>query len=259
MRVWAKIGIGALVFLGVVSGVTRARTAIFPLPPRSGDRLQPYEQDQLDQMASVIGMEIGSAEYARAKEQVEEFSGTYADHPLATAMHTLPGALILLLAPIQFSPRIRDRYPRYHRWQGRFLLLMILASSLPAFFFGLFMPFGGILESGAVLIFGTVFVIAAARAYVAIRRGRIDLHREWMIRMFSLAVGIAAVRVVNIGLLAVFPYLRETFIASIWLGFGISLAVGEYWIRTTRRTKRSAHLGHRAAPSVPKAFAGGAP
>ena len=258
LRIWAKIGLGALVSLGALSGVLRAHTALFPDPPVAGERLQPYELEQLDWMADVVGIEHGSPEYMRAKRDVEDFSGTYADHRLATVAHTLPGALILLLAPIQFIKSVRDRYPRYHRWQGRFLLIMILLSVVPAFYFGLFAPFGGVLESIAIVGFGVLFAASAGRAFLAIRRGHSGLHREWMIRMFSLAIAIAVVRLVNLALIAFIPLVRETFIASIWLGFGSSLAVGEYWIRKTRRNNRSAHLGHRSAAAVPKAFAGGA-
>ena len=46
----------------------------------------------------------------------------FAQHPLLTIAHITPGLLFILLAPLQFIERIRQRWPGLHRWMGRFLL-----------------------------------------------------------------------------------------------------------------------------------------
>ena len=62
-------------------------------------------------------------------------------------------------------------------------------------------------------------------------RKEVRQHREWMIRTFSLAMGVATVRVFLILLRPVMG-----FGASFWLGFSVNLVVAEAWINHTRRS-----------------------
>ena len=223
-----------------MSGVMRADTALRPDTPEPGQALGKRERMQLESLAAITGMQRGSPEFLHAQESVVAFSRTYTQHRTNTMMHALPGALLLLLAPLQFSKRIRNRYRTFHRWLGRALLLLIVSVGATAFYFGLFTPFAGPGESVAVVIFGGLFTFSALRAYIAIRRRDIERHREWMIRMFALAIGISTVRVVNLALLLVFVgQVRETFVPSLFLGFGVTLLFAEYWIRRTRPRRAS--------------------
>ena len=53
-------------------------------------------------------------------------------------------------------------------------------------------------------------------------------HREWMIRTFSLAMGVATVRVFLILLQSLMGLSqKESFGASFWLGFSVNLVVAE--------------------------------
>ena len=47
----------------------------------------------------------------------------FARHVTLTLIHILPGALFLVLAPLQFVPGIRAKHLRLHRWMGRVLLI----------------------------------------------------------------------------------------------------------------------------------------
>ena len=76
------------------------------------------------------------------------------------------------------------------------------------------------------------------RAFVAIRNGQVALHREWMIRAFSVLIGISTIRVVGIAFdLTLTPAgygPRELFALSLWTGWIISLGAAELWIRRSR-------------------------
>jgi hypothetical protein len=97
-----------------------------------------------------------------------------------------------------------------------------------------------------VALAGGLFLFALARAYVAIRARDVRRHREWMIRMWGVALGVAMQRVVGTILLFV---TREGpdlwFGPSIWIGFGITVAVAELWIRRTAplRAERKVSAG----------------
>ena len=68
-------------------------------------------------------------------------------------------------------------------------------------------------------------------------RKEVRLHREWMILTFSLAMGVATIRVffVLLGALTGLSF-EEVFGTSFWLGFGVNLLVAEVWINYTQRT-----------------------
>ena len=169
--------------------------------------------------------------------------GKFAAHPVVTRLHVVPGGLFLLFAPLQFSVRIRRRYPRLHRWSGRILLPLALISVATGLYFGLVMPFGGPGEAVAIALFGALFLTAMARGYLAIRRHQVERHREWMVRVFAIALAISTVRVVGAVLditltPAGFPPAR-LFVLSVWTGWVITVGAAELWIRHTRRLGES--------------------
>jgi uncharacterized membrane protein len=176
-------------------------------------------------------------------KELHRFDSRFAAHPLATLLHVLPGGIFLILAPLQFSVWIRSRHIRFHRWSGRFLVLAGFAAGLAGFYFGLFMPYGGPGEGSAIAFFGGLFVFSVVRGVVAIRRHRVARHREWMIRAFSIAIGISTVRIVAAVLdLAFTPAgLRppHLFALSLWMGWAMTLGAAELWIRYTREYART--------------------
>jgi hypothetical protein len=78
---------------------------------------------------------------------------------------------------------------------------------------------------------------------VAIRRGEVGRHREWMLRAYALAAGISIVRLVDAALdLAFAPFGMSPatmFVISIWLGWIITGGAAEFWIARTRPSARA--------------------
>ena len=71
------------------------------------------------------------------------------------------------------------------------------------------------------------------------RRGEVTLHREWMIRSFAIGLGVSTIRVVYFFCLYTTDWsAQESLITSFWLGWSISLLVGECWIDYTRSERR---------------------
>jgi uncharacterized membrane protein len=175
---------------------------------------------------------------AQRSAELDRFDGRFAENPRATLLHIVPGGIFLILVPLQFSSWLRRRHVRFHCWCGRLLIVSGLVSTLAGLYFGLVMPYGGPGEVSAIVVFGGLYVLALSRGFFAIRKGQVARHREWMIRAFAIAVGIGTVRVVA-GILdiALTPAgLRPTslFALSLWTGWTISLAAGEFWVRYTR-------------------------
>lgn len=227
----------ALVLLGVAASAGRAISVLQLLQQREGSRaeLSPYDSASIASAIPLYGARAGTARYADIEADSHRMVRKFAEFPRTTLAHVLPGALFLLLAPLQFSRRIRTRNVRLHRWSGRFLVAMGIPIGLTGLFFGVVNPFGGALEGVVIGVVGVLFLFALARAVVAIRRREIAIHREWMIRVFAIALGISVVRLVGLAIVlaaGVRPALW--FAHSVWIGFLITLAVAELWIRRTR-------------------------
>lgn len=162
----------------------------------------------------------------------------FATHTLLTLVHIFPGLLFILLAPLQFAPRIRARYPQLHRWSGRLLLVLACIIGVSAMRMSLLMAIGGVNEIAATFLFDLLFLFCLAKGYAAARHRNFAAHREWMIRMFGIALGIATTRPV-MGVFFATSRLthmtpHEFFGIAFWIGFSVTLIAAESWINYTR-------------------------
>jgi len=246
---WLRAAIAVLIVLGAIAALQRAAQTVWPSRRAPGETLTGFEHRSLELLAALGDVVPGTPTYQRMATDVADFGRTYETHPRNTLLHVLPGALLMLLAPLQFSKRIRNRYLSFHRWLGRCLLVLVMVIGWSAFYLGLLSPFAGTPESLTILVFGGLFVFSAGRAFLAIRKGDIERHRAWMTRMFALAIGISTARVVMMILaMIVVGRLREIFVPSLWIGWVGSLLVAEYWIRRTRSPAHS-----RVPPALARA------
>ena len=94
------------------------------------------------------------------------------------------------------------------------------------------MNIGGVSETAATTLFAILFLAFLSLGFWNIRRRRIALHREWMIRAFGVALGVATTRPI-IGAFFAAGRLspHEFFGAAFWLGFTITLIAAEVWIQ----------------------------
>jgi uncharacterized membrane protein len=177
------------------------------------------------------------ATVARNDAEVRSMESRLASQPALTAVHIGAGALFLVFGAVQFSSRIRGRHLAFHRWSGRVLVATSLAGTTASFYFGVLHPYGGISEVTSIALFGVLFMAFLLRAVYAIRRGDVGQHREWMIRAFSLGVGIAVIRVVTGFLIVLSNAPGEVLLGrGFWIGWSLSLIAGELWIRHTRHS-----------------------
>src|SRR6185369_668614 len=112
-------------------------------------------------------------------------------------------------------------------------------------FFGLLMPYGGGMEASAIGLFGCFFLLAATRAYLAIRRRDVACHREWMIRMFAAALAVAFMRLIAMAVVVAAGAQglgRDAAGLTMWAGWLLTLAAAELWIRRSRGSASVAEL-----------------
>ena len=97
---------------------------------------------------------------------------------------------------------------------------------------------GGINEIAATVLFDLLFLFCLVKGWRCARRRDYTRHREWMIRMFGIALGIATTRPImgvffaTSRLTGLTP--RQFFGTAFWLGFTLTLVAAESWINYTR-------------------------
>jgi hypothetical protein len=101
------------------------------------------------------------------------------------------------------------------------------------------MNIGGVSETAATTFYAILFLVFLALGFWNIRRGRIVSHREWMIRAFGVALGVATTRPI-IGAFFAAGRLspHEFFGAAFWLGFTITFLAAEAWIHYVETRRR---------------------
>ncbi|MEO7142234.1 MAG: DUF2306 domain-containing protein [Bryobacteraceae bacterium] len=161
------------------------------------------------------------------------------------------GASRAVVARGSAPPRIRHfKVDSDSVWRGlaisRYFALSISALWLSAH------PVGGRVESSATIFFGCFFLFSLGKAWWHIRNRRVELHREWVTRMVSIALGVAATRPI-IGVLFATSRLtgltpQQFFGPAMWLGFISTYLAGEAWISYTR--SRSAQIRYEAIPEI---------
>jgi uncharacterized membrane protein len=113
--------------------------------------------------------------------------------------HGLAGACALLLAPLQFSDRLRQRFARTHRIIGRIYIagVFILAP------LGVYIQYleermgAGRSFTIATLVDAVLLTSTAAIALYFIRRRKIQQHRQWMTRSYAVALVFFEVRAIS--------------------------------------------------------------
>jgi uncharacterized membrane protein len=112
--------------------------------------------------------------------------------------HVVAGVIALLSGPLQFSSRIRKRYPRLHRILGRVYVTSVLIaaplaialaahSRSPHIIF--FFP--------ATLVQAGTWIVTTAAALLTARNRYFQQHREWMIRSYAVTFTFIGTRVLQ--------------------------------------------------------------
>lgn len=127
--------------------------------------------------------------------------------------HGIAGALALLLAPPQFSDRLRRRSPRLHRVVGRLYVLGVVVSAPTA------IPIAIILGPPSLVMAATVqssgWLLTTALGLYCARSGDIRQHREWMIRSYPFAMVFVLARAV-LAIPAVAAMGEVAFVSVVW-------------------------------------------
>jgi hypothetical protein len=172
------------------------------------------------------------------------------DNPVATlsiGIHFLVGGIILALGPIQLFARVREWAPRFHHWTGRLYITTTLIAAVGGLLFiALEGTLGGLPMDLGFGLFGVLMFWASIETYRHARARRIDRHRAWALRLFSLAIASWLYRMeygfwfLTVGELGHTSTFDGPFdIAMSFLFYLPNLAVVEIFLRTRGKRLRS--------------------
>ena len=107
--------------------------------------------------------------------------------------HTLAGIFALLIGPINFSSRIRNRFLKFHRVLGRIYVISVFIGAAT----------GVALASGRPGFPGTcgqaaAWIVCTTAAFITARNRQIIQHRQWMARSYAVTFTFVSSRVLNL-------------------------------------------------------------
>ncbi|RDY62023.1 DUF2306 domain-containing protein [Flagellimonas nanhaiensis] len=171
---------------------------------------------------------------------------------LAVATHLLFAVVVLFGGPIQFIPKLRNKFPLFHRWNGRIYLSAALLLSIS----GLYMviskgTISGLVGDISVSLNGILILLFSIYALTTAMKRKIVVHRKWVLRLFLAMGGVWFFRIglmfwllVNGGPVGFDP---ETFRGPflVFLGFGqylIPLILLEFYFWSQKKRKAATKL-----------------
>ena len=141
--------------------------------------------------------------------------------------HVLGGVIAMSIGPFQFISKLRIKYPRFHRITGYIFLISVLVSALTL------IPLITTSSSNLVIDVGLgigaiVWLGAGIFAFVAIKNGKIEEHKEWMIRCYMITLAFVVFRVA-IDVLSYYQVTNEPDIVALssWLSWTLPICITE--------------------------------
>ena len=169
-----------------------------------------------------------------SKEWYLEQMPRYQSHPLLTAVHVQPAAVLMLMIPLQLSRRLRTRRPVFHRAVGRSFVVSGVVLSVAGIIIGFVMPFGGLDETVFSTLMGAGFLSCLIMGVMRARQGHFKEHRHWMSRMLAFGFAPVTMRVImTTGVIAFDLDASTIFGWTLGVGFIINLALVEWWLSRT--------------------------
>jgi len=143
-------------------------------------------------------------------------------------------AFTLFIGPLQFVPQIRSKFPKVHRWAGRFYIVGSIISAVTVYVLlatTYTLP-GAILSLG---LLAAIWLFTTIAAYRLIRKGNIVLHKEFMLRSYVCGLAFVFIRLlpeIN-DVTGVFNFIEDDVMRRTvyeWICWVYPLMMIEFWL-----------------------------
>ncbi len=151
----------------------------------------------------------------------------------ALQLHIAGSATALFLGGWNFWGQTRDKFSPLHQWLGRIYLLGVFLGGTAGFYLGL-TAFGGLATGSGFVLLAVLWLISGAMAYVRIRQGKIQAHREWMIRNYALTLAAVTLRLWLPAFLSLDYSFAESYTTVAWISWVPNLIIAELIIKNKK-------------------------
>ena len=165
----------------------------------------------------------------------------FAEYITPLLFHAGGGIVALSLGPWGFWGLFRNKYLHLHRWMGRIYLLAVLVGSIAGLYLAA-TAFGGLPTRIGFGMLGALWLTTGALAYLQIRQGKVQVHREWMIRNYALTFSAVMLRIWLPLFFALGYEFPEAYTTVAWLCWVPNLLVAEIIIRNGRALTQRRHV-----------------
>jgi uncharacterized membrane protein YozB (DUF420 family) len=157
-------------------------------------------------------------------------------HRYRLILHISGGIVALICGTLQLWTGLRQKAMRFHRWTGRIYLVGVSVGVVGVFLMTVYTSphsFGV-----ALMCMATAWTMTTGIAWVAILRGQVQMHKEWMVRSYLVTFAFVTFRVISDNL----PWLVSRLASTAdeastnvtWLSWVVPLAVYELILQVRR-------------------------
>lgn len=154
-------------------------------------------------------------------------------------LHITGGTLAILTGPWQFWTGLRQKHLHVHRWTGRLFLLGAAMGVTGAAYLAVTTN-AGWAWGVTLLALAWAWACAAAMALYMILRGRVQMHKEWMVRTYVITFAFVTFRVLNdYGPTSHLLPVTDRIVTLGWLSWTVPLFVTEMVLQFRRMRKNA--------------------
>jgi uncharacterized membrane protein len=147
-------------------------------------------------------------------------------------IHIVGSCIAIVTGPVQFVAALRARFPRWHRGVGYGYFAGVAVGGTAGLYSST-VSMGGLVAHTGFFLLAALWLATAGFALAAIRRRRIALHREWMVRCYALTFAGVTLRLWLPFLSAASGSFDEAYQTVAWLCWVPNLILAEVWNRRT--------------------------
>ena len=153
--------------------------------------------------------------------------------------HILGGPLALALAPLQLSGRMRQHWPRLHRYAGRVYGAAVLVAGVAGMTLAPTSEASNFARVGFGVL-GALWLLTTIKGIQLAMRGDLARHRWWMERSIALTFAAVTLRLIMAPLMASGWTVAQTYDITAWGSWILNLALLELWQRKRKTAPEGA-------------------
>jgi len=144
--------------------------------------------------------------------------------------HILLGGLALMVGWVQFSEKIRNANLKRHRTIGKIYVIAVLISGTCGVFIA-FNATGGLITTIGFISLGLVWLYTTLKAYFAVRKGDIELHKGLMVYSYAACFAAVTLRIWLPLLTVAFQDFTIAYRIVAWFCWVPNMIFAYFWIR----------------------------